>query len=56
MALKVLYDVDVLEEECIVKWYEEGLKESTEGNAIWKSMKPFVEWLQEAESESEEEE
>ncbi|KAK1268511.1 Eukaryotic translation initiation factor 5 [Acorus gramineus] len=56
MALKVLYDVDVLEEECIVKWYEEGLKGSTKGNAIWKSMKPFVEWLQEAESESEEEE
>jgi translation initiation factor 5 len=52
---KYLYDADLLEEEIIVKWYGEGVTGANKGSPIWKNMKPFVEWLQNAESESEEE-
>ncbi|PWA53210.1 Armadillo-type fold [Artemisia annua] len=55
LVLKALYDVDILEEEYVVKWYEEGLSGGNKGSQIWKNAKPFVEWLQSAESESEEE-
>ncbi|KAL5714475.1 Eukaryotic translation initiation factor 5A-1 [Ranunculus cassubicifolius] len=52
LVLKSLYDGDVLEEEYIVKWYEAGLK-GAKNSQIWKNTKPFIEWLQSAESESE---
>lgn len=55
LVLKALYDVDILEEEYVVKWYEEGLSGGNKSSQIWKNAKPFVEWLQSAESESEEE-
>ncbi|KAI3460625.1 hypothetical protein Pfo_017288 [Paulownia fortunei] len=55
LVLKALYDNDVLEEEFIVDWYEKGLNGGNKGSPIWKNVKPFVEWLQSAESESEEE-
>ncbi|KAL8467207.1 hypothetical protein ACS0TY_036068 [Phlomoides rotata] len=55
LVLKELYDNDLLEEESIVGWYEQGLKGDNKGSLIWKNVKPFVEWLQSAESESEEE-
>ncbi|GFQ06464.1 eukaryotic translation initiation factor 5 [Phtheirospermum japonicum] len=55
LVLKALYDGDVLEEENIVLWYEEGVAGSNKGSSVWKNTKPFVEWLQSAESESEEE-
>ncbi|KAJ6800753.1 eukaryotic translation initiation factor 5-like [Iris pallida] len=55
LALKVLYDGDVLEEEVVTQWYEEGLAGGNKNSQIWKNVKPFVEWLQSAESESEEE-
>ncbi|KAK1302610.1 Eukaryotic translation initiation factor 5 [Acorus calamus] len=58
LVLKVLYDADVLEEEQIVKWYEEGVASGGHGKGsaqVWKNVKPFIEWLQNAESESEEE-
>ncbi|XP_058737584.1 eukaryotic translation initiation factor 5-like [Vicia villosa] len=55
LVVKALYDVDVLEEEHIMKWYQEGLKGDSKNSQIWKNMKPFIEWLQSAESESEEE-
>ncbi|KAL7603843.1 eukaryotic translation initiation factor 5 [Lactuca sativa] len=55
LVLKALYDVDILEEEYVVKWYEEGLSGGNKDSLIWKNVKPFVEWLQSAESESEEE-
>ncbi|EPS63956.1 hypothetical protein M569_10826, partial [Genlisea aurea] len=51
LVLKALYDSDVLEEEAIVEWYGKELKKES---AIWKNTKPFVEWLQSAESETEE--
>ncbi|XP_010924001.1 eukaryotic translation initiation factor 5 [Elaeis guineensis] len=53
LVLKVLYDGDVLEEESIVQWYEEGLA-GGKNSQVLKIAKPFVEWLQNAESESEE--
>ncbi|XP_047337631.1 eukaryotic translation initiation factor 5-like [Impatiens glandulifera] len=56
LVLKALYDMDVLEEEFIVEWYEKGLVGSNKGSSIWKNVKPFIEWLQSAESESEDEE
>ncbi|KAK6128751.1 hypothetical protein DH2020_037506 [Rehmannia glutinosa] len=55
LVLKALYDADVLEEENIVLWYQEGVAGTNKGSSIWKNAKPFIEWLQSAESESEEE-
>ncbi|XP_076894517.1 eukaryotic translation initiation factor 5-like [Bidens hawaiensis] len=55
LVLKTLYDVDIIEEEYVVKWYEEGTSGGNKSSLIWKNAKPFVEWLQSAESESEEE-
>ncbi|XP_076894501.1 eukaryotic translation initiation factor 5-like [Bidens hawaiensis] len=55
LVLKALYDVDIIEEEYVVKWYEEGTRGGNKSSLIWKNAKPFVEWLQSAESESEEE-
>lgn len=55
VALKVLYDADLVDEEVIVKWYGEGSAGESKGMPIWKSVKPFMEWLQSAESESEDE-
>ncbi|XP_060193499.1 eukaryotic translation initiation factor 5-like [Lycium barbarum] len=54
LILKALYDADVLEEEFIVQWYQEGLAGVKKDSKIWKNVKPFVDWLQSAESESEE--
>ncbi|KAL9245518.1 hypothetical protein vseg_019162 [Gypsophila vaccaria] len=55
LVLKNLYDADVLEEDSIVEWYEKGSVGVNKSLALWKNVKPFVEWLQSAESESEEE-
>ncbi|ERN16114.1 eukaryotic translation initiation factor 5 [Amborella trichopoda] len=56
LALKALYDADVLEEDYIFQWFKEGASGSTKGDQIWKIVKPFVEWLQSAESETEDKE
>ncbi|XP_026400748.1 eukaryotic translation initiation factor 5-like [Papaver somniferum] len=54
LVLKTLYDEDVLEEEHIVQWYNEEVAASGSKNSqILKNVKPFIEWLQSAESESE---
>lgn len=55
LVLKVLYDNDVLEEERILGWYQKGANGSNKNCGVWKHVKPFVEWLENAESESEEE-
>ncbi|KAL2335772.1 hypothetical protein Fmac_016985 [Flemingia macrophylla] len=55
VVLKALYDADVLEEEYIVQWYHEGLKGDNKDSQVWKNAKPLIDWLQNAESESEEE-
>ncbi|TMW91292.1 hypothetical protein EJD97_014533, partial [Solanum chilense] len=54
LVLKALYDADVLEEEFIVQWYQEGVAGVQKDSKIWKNVKPFIDWLQSAESESEE--
>ncbi|KAK4711987.1 hypothetical protein R3W88_006500 [Solanum pinnatisectum] len=53
LVLKALYDADVLEEEFIVQWYQEGVAGVKKDSKIWKNVKPFIDWLQSAESESE---
>ncbi|KAL7090239.1 hypothetical protein ACP275_12G028200 [Erythranthe tilingii] len=55
LVLKALYDGDVLEEENIVQWYQEGLAGSNKSSSVWKNAEPFVDWLRSAESESDEE-
>lgn len=54
LVLKALYDADVLEEESIIQWYEEGAFGSDKDSAIRKNARPFVDWLQSAESDSDE--
>lgn len=54
LIVKAMYDGDVLEEEHIIQWYMNGLSGDNKNHLIWKNMKPLVEWLQNAESESEE--
>ncbi|GAV59318.1 eIF-5_eIF-2B domain-containing protein/W2 domain-containing protein [Cephalotus follicularis] len=54
LVLKELYDNDLLEEEFIVQWYQEGLGGGNKSSPIWKNVKPFIEWLQNAESETDE--
>ncbi|XP_004232011.1 eukaryotic translation initiation factor 5 [Solanum lycopersicum] len=54
LVLKALYDADVLEEEFVVQWYQEGVAGVQKDSKIWKNVKPFIDWLQSAESESEE--
>ncbi|XP_077232562.1 eukaryotic translation initiation factor 5-like [Tasmannia lanceolata] len=53
LVLKALYDGDVLQEESIVAWYEDGLEGRNKDSQIWRNVKPFIEWLQSAESEEE---
>lgn len=53
LAAKALYDADVLEEDFIVQWYQQGITGATKNSQMWKNMKPFIEWLQSAESEEE---
>ncbi|PSS35027.1 Eukaryotic translation initiation factor 5 like [Actinidia chinensis var. chinensis] len=55
IVLKSLYDADVLEEDYLVQWYQEGLAGGNKDSQIWKNVRPFIDWLQSAESESEEE-
>ncbi|XP_057759629.1 eukaryotic translation initiation factor 5-like [Arachis stenosperma] len=55
LILKALYDADVLEEENVLQWYQVGTKGDNKDSKIWKNAKPFIDWLQSAESESEEE-
>jgi len=55
LVLKAFYDADVLEEEHIVQWYQKGLKGDNKNSKIWKNAQPFIDWLQSAESETEEE-
>eukprot|EP00244_Chara_vulgaris_P008041 TRINITY_DN3040_c0_g2_i3.p1 TRINITY_DN3040_c0_g2~~TRINITY_DN3040_c0_g2_i3.p1 ORF type:complete len:487 (-),score=128.53 TRINITY_DN3040_c0_g2_i3:70-1530(-) len=61
LVLKVLYDEDVLEEDEILAWYDEGTKSA--GDMVSKSVAalvrkhatPLIEWLRSAEAESDEE-
>ena len=55
LVLKALYDHDVLEESSIMEWYQQGLSGGNKASQIWKNVRPVIDWLQSAESESEEE-
>lgn len=52
LVVKVLYDGDILEEDTIIKWHSEGIS-GGKNSLVFKNVKPFVEWLQSAESEEE---
>jgi len=50
----LFYKADVLSEDAILKWYKDG--HSNKGKSVFlDQMKKFIEWLQNAEEESEEE-
>ena len=55
LVLKALYDADILEEEYIMQWFGEGSKGGSKESQIWKNTQPFIDWLQSAESETEDE-
>lgn len=50
--IKYLYEKDYLSEDAILKWFGNISPESK----LWSQVKPFVEWLQEAEEEDSSEE
>ncbi|RLN91176.1 hypothetical protein BBJ28_00004755 [Nothophytophthora sp. Chile5] len=63
ILLKLLYDEDLLEEECLVAWATNGVRKEYAHWAVTDELaaklkallKPFIEWLENAEEESEDE-
>lgn len=63
ILLKLLYDEDLLEEECLVAWANNGVRKEYAHWAVTDELaaklktllQPFIEWLENAEEESEDE-
>lgn len=63
LVLKKLYDSDAVEEEVILEWFDAGAGCNADigvpkaaGAVVREQAKPFVDWLREAEEESDEDE
>ncbi|KAJ7549746.1 hypothetical protein O6H91_07G066400 [Diphasiastrum complanatum] len=58
LVLKTLYDEEIVEEEQILGWFDKGISKCGTGKlcSVRKHAHPFVEWLRNAEAESEEDE
>ena len=59
LVLQALYDEDIVDEDLIVAWYGKPSAgkvlgvELSAATAVREAAKPFVEWLEEAESDEE---
>ena len=53
-VLHFLYDKDVLEDAVIIDWMEEEGEDKEVKDKMRKKCKAFIQWLEEADSESEE--
>lgn len=53
-SVRTLYDLDIVEEEDIIEWWETSESDS-ENTHVRQTVAKFVEWLQEAEEESDDE-
>lgn len=64
IVLKLLYDEDLLEEECLVAWGNGSVRKEfahwevseETGATLVKNLQPFIQWLENAEEESEDDE
>merc|ERR1712146_784194 len=52
--VKAWYDADAVSEEAVLRWWEEATASSGGGEEMLEQMRPFVQWLTEAEEESDE--